>query len=120
MEATVIPVLRIFDLDKAREFYIDWLGFEIDWEHRFEDDLPIYMQISKGSLILHLTEHHGDCTPGSKAFIETMGLVEYHQELTAKKYNYNRPGLEDAPWNAICMEVTDPFGNKLLFNQPKA
>ena len=36
--ATAIPVLRIFDETKAREFYIDFLGFSLDWEHRFETD----------------------------------------------------------------------------------
>jgi catechol 2,3-dioxygenase-like lactoylglutathione lyase family enzyme len=25
----VIPVLRMFDYQKAKEFYVDWLGFEI-------------------------------------------------------------------------------------------
>ena len=29
---TVIPVLRIYDIDKTKDFYIDWLGFGIDWE----------------------------------------------------------------------------------------
>lgn len=27
-----IPILRIFDVDKAKEFYIQWLGFKIDFE----------------------------------------------------------------------------------------
>lgn len=31
-----IPILRIFDYQKAIEFYIDWLGFEIVWEHRLK------------------------------------------------------------------------------------
>jgi hypothetical protein len=26
-----IPILRSFDEGKAREFYIDWLGFKVDW-----------------------------------------------------------------------------------------
>jgi catechol 2,3-dioxygenase-like lactoylglutathione lyase family enzyme len=30
------PILRIFDEAKAREFYVDFLGFKVDWEHRFE------------------------------------------------------------------------------------
>lgn len=42
-----IPILRIFDAAKAKEFYIDFLGFKVDWQHRFEDGLPLYMQISK-------------------------------------------------------------------------
>ena len=30
----VIPVFRIFSVEKAREFYLDFLGFKIDWEAR--------------------------------------------------------------------------------------
>jgi catechol 2,3-dioxygenase-like lactoylglutathione lyase family enzyme len=32
----ITPILRIFDDAKAREFYVGYLGFEVDWEHRFE------------------------------------------------------------------------------------
>ena len=35
------PVLRIFDVAKARAFYLDYLGFSVDFEHRFEDALPL-------------------------------------------------------------------------------
>jgi hypothetical protein len=62
-----IPILRIFDEAKAREFYLGYLGFQVDWEHRFEPGMPLYMQT--------------------------------------------------APWNARLMEITDPFGNKLRFNE---
>ncbi len=115
-EIKVIPVLRIFDLDKAREFYIDWLGFKIDWQHRYGDDFPVYMQVSRGDIILHLTEHHGDACPGAKVFIRFPDLIAYHTDLLARKYKYNRPGLEDAPWNAKAMEVSDPFGNRIVFH----
>ncbi len=114
----VSPVLRIFDLAKAREFYLDWLGFQVDWEHRFEPDMPLYMQISMGDIVLHLSEHHGDCCPGAKVFIETHGLEAYHAELIAKNYRYSRPGLEISPWNARTVLVGDPFGNRLLFSEP--
>jgi catechol 2,3-dioxygenase-like lactoylglutathione lyase family enzyme len=58
--------LRIFDIAKADEFYLDFLGFKVDWDHRFEDKLPLYRQISRGNLILHLSEHHGDGNPGAR------------------------------------------------------
>ncbi|MEP1035523.1 glyoxalase superfamily protein [Ekhidna sp.] len=114
---TVIPVLRIFDVAKAKEFYLDWLGFKVNWKYQFEDSLPIYMQVSKGKMILHLTEHHGDCTPGSKVFIEIIGLKEFYKEINNKNYIHNNPGIEETPWNSICMELIDPFHNKLLFNE---
>ncbi len=112
-----IPLLRIFDIAKAEQFYMNWLGFNSDWQHRFEDGMPLYWQISKDNLVLHLTEHHGDCCPGAKVFVECDSLQVYHTELIAKNYPFNRPGLETAPWHALTMEVIDPFGNRLLFSE---
>ncbi|MBB4805779.1 catechol 2,3-dioxygenase-like lactoylglutathione lyase family enzyme [Chryseobacterium defluvii] len=56
----VIPILRIFDYRKTVEFYVDWLGFEIVWEHSFEENTPVYMEVKKNNITLHLSEHHGD------------------------------------------------------------
>jgi len=113
-----IPILRIFSVEKAKEFYVDFLGFTIDWEHRFGDNFPLYAQVSRAGLRLHLSEHHGDASPGSTVFIWMRGIAEYHRELLGKNYRYYRPGLEDAPWDARVMEVGDPFGNKLRFSEP--
>ena len=115
-----IPILRIFDVDKAREFYVGFLGFRVDWEHRFDPEAPVYMQVSRGTCVLHLTEHHGDCCPGGTVFLRVTGLDEYHREITAKGYRYLRPGIEIAPWNAKLMQVTDPFGNRLRFSEDLA
>jgi uncharacterized glyoxalase superfamily protein PhnB len=109
------PILRIFDEANAKEFYIDFLGFRVDWEHRFEESLPIYMQISKDGCIIHLSEHHGDCHPGAAMRIEPNELEAFQQELLAKGYKYARPGIEEMPWGSRDMSVTDPFGNRLTF-----
>ena len=110
-----IPILRMFDQAKAKEFYIDFLGFRVDWEHRFEEGLPIYMQISKDGCIIHLSEHHGDCSPGAAMRIETNELEAFQQELLAKGYKYARPGIVEMPWGSRDMSITDPFGNRLTF-----
>ncbi len=112
-----IPIIRIFDIDKAKEFYVDWLGFSIDWEHRFEENFPLYMQVSKGALVLHLTEHHGDATPGANVFIRMKGIDALLASLKEKEYRYYKPSIEEAPWNARVMIVGDPFGNRLSFNE---
>lgn len=112
-----IPLLRIFSVEKAKEFYAGFLGFHIDWEHRFDDAAPVYLQASRAGCVLHLTEHHGDCCPGSTVFVWMTGLDEFHQEITAKGYAYLRPGVERAFYDAKCMEVTDPFGNRIRFNE---
>lgn len=114
-----IPVLRIFDYRKAVEFYVAWLEFNIDWEHRFEAALPIYMQVSSNGLVLHLSEHHGDATPGSRVYIICNGLKEYQERLAQKQYSYYRPALKETFYGTWEMEVTDPFGNRLSFNENK-
>ena len=114
----VTPIFRIFDYAKAIEFYVDWLGFKIDWEHRFEDHSPIYMQVSKDGMTLHLSEHHGDATPGARTYVICTDLKTYHEELSRKNYKYNRPGYEKTFYGTYAVQVTDPFGNHITFNEP--
>ncbi len=111
-----IPILRTFDEAKAREFYVDFLGFSVDWNHRFEPGLPLYCQVSRGECILHLSEHHGDGTPGSALRIETADLDAFHAELSARPYRHARPAIEQQPWGRD-MSITDPFGNRIIFSQ---
>jgi len=113
-----IPILRIFSVEKAKAFYVDFLGFRIDWEHRFGENFPLYAQISRDGVRLHLSEHHGDASPGATVFIWMRGIAAYHAELTAKNNPYCRPGIEDAPWDARVMQVADPFSNRLRFSEP--
>jgi len=114
----VVPTFRIFSIDKAREFYLDFLGFKVDWEHRFEPDFPVYMQVSRDGLAFHLSEHHGDGTPGSRAYIYMTGVEELHRELIGKKYKYNRPGLQKQDWGMLELQVCDPFENRITFGEP--
>ena len=113
-----IPILRSFDETKAREFYVEFLEFNVDWEHRFGADFPLYMQISKGDCILHISEHHGDCSPGSALRIEVDDLDGYHQLLRAKRYKNARPSICEQPWGRD-MSIADPFGNRLVFSHLK-
>ena len=117
---TTIPIMRIFDVVKAKDFYVGFLGFTIDWEHRFDDVAPVYLQISKGALVLHLSEHHGDCCPGSTVFVWMKGIEEFHAAITSRGYGYMRPGIERTFYNSVCVEVTDPFGNRIRFNEERA
>jgi hypothetical protein len=115
---TAIPILRIFDVAKAKEFYLDFLGFIWDWEHRFGPDFPLYAQISRSGLQFHLSEHHGDASPGTTTFVRMQGAAALQKELAAKNYRYMKPGLEDMPWGLI-VEVHDPFGNRIRFCEGK-
>lgn len=109
------PVLRIFDEAAARAFYIDYLGFKVDWEHRFEPDLPLYMQVSRGTCRLHLTGHHGDCCPGGAVRIGCPDVDGLLSELRGRAYKALRPSAEIVPWGGTEIALTDPFGNRLAF-----
>ncbi len=115
-----IPIFRIYSLEKAREFYVDFLGFKVDWEHRFEADAPVFMQVSRDGLAFFLSEHHGDGTPGSVAFVSVSGIRELHRELNDKKYRHNRPGLQEQEWGMTELTVIDPFNNRITFGEPTA
>lgn len=111
----VTPMLRIFNEEKAKEFYVGFLSFKIDWEHRFGDNTPLYMQVSRGGLVLHLSEHHGDGTPGSKFIVAINSVDELHAELDEKKYKYNRPGIRHEFGKSVT--VIDPFHNQITFRE---
>jgi hypothetical protein len=108
------PILRIFDEAKAMEYYLGFLGFSLDWEHRFGDNFPLYAQVSRAGLTLHLSGHHGDATPGATVFVTMHGVRAYQAELAGRHYRFNKPGVEDLPWGLV-MEVTDPFNNRIRF-----
>ena len=111
----IIPVLRIFDIAKADEFYVRFLGFSVDWDHRFDSAAPLYRQVSRDKLILHLSEHHGDGNPGARIRVMMEGIRAFHAEISAKEYRYMRPGLETTPWGTLETGVIDPFGNLIRF-----
>ena len=109
------PILRIFDEAKAREFYVGYLGFRIDWEHRFAPGMPLYLQVSRDSCVLHLSEHHGDACPGATLRIATEDIDDLQRELQQKRYGYAHATIEAMPWGSRDMSLRDPFGNRLTF-----
>ena len=113
----VIPIMRIFDVDRAKQFYVDYLGFTVEFEHRFEEGMPLYMGISRDGLVLHLSEHHGDGSPGVTVYVEADGVRALHDELKAKDYAYLRPGIEEDEFG-VGLTLLDPFGNRLRVVEP--
>ena len=114
---SAIPILRMFDVAKAREFYLGYLGFKVDFEHRFNDNAPLFMGISRGDVALFLSEHHGDGTPGTHVLIETEGLDALLAELKAKNYRYMNPGIQVQDWGRRDLVVVDPCDNKINFSE---
>jgi len=108
----------MFDEETTKEFYVDFLGFKVDWEHRFGETFPLYMQVSRDGCVLHLTGHHGDCCPGGAVRIDTQDVRDYCEILRRKDYRHAKPGCEKTGWGTMEMSVKDPSGNRLTFAEP--
>ena len=113
-----IPTFRILDYTRAMDFYVKELGFEIDWEHRFGPDEPVYMQISRSGLTLHLSENKR-FEPGVIVFVDCKGLNEFYSDLCKRKSKIEWSKPEKTNWQTIQMEIEDPFGNLLRFNETR-
>ena len=50
--------------------------------------------------------------------IQVDDIEAFHGELSAKDYNYARPGIEDTSYGTREVRISDPFGNKLIFFEP--
>ncbi|MCE7864275.1 MAG: VOC family protein [Bacteroidetes bacterium CHB5] len=116
MEFKAVPTFGISGYQAAINFYVSFLGFQIDWEHRFGPTEPVYMQISRNGLVLHLSENKR-FSQTAIVFIETRNLPEFHKELVAKSMARKLPDIEQTKWQTLQLEITDPFGNVLRFNE---
>ena len=111
--AESIPVLRSLDEAKCRAFYCGFLGFAVDFEHRFQAHLPLYLGLIRGPVKLHLSEHRGDAVTGTALFVWMVGVDDYHREL-AGRGGFKVPEIADQPWGRE-IGLVDPFGNRLRF-----
>jgi hypothetical protein len=114
---SAIPVLRMLDEAEAKAFYLDYLGFQVDWEGRQSLTSPLYMQIRLGDALLHLDGHAGEDAPISQVIIQVVGLQQYCDYLIAMKAEYPKPWPVDPRYQGrnTDMNIDDPFGNYLIF-----
>ena len=110
----VVPQLRSTDWERTRAFYVDGLGFTVDWEHRFEPGFPVFAQVTRDGLTLFLTEHAGDCRVGGAAYIVVDDVDGLCDEIRGRGVKPSEPP-DDTPWGPREMVVTDPDGNRLRF-----
>jgi ribosomal-protein-alanine N-acetyltransferase len=111
-----IPILRMFDVELTKRFYVDWLGFVLNWQDG-EGDGPVFMDLSLGDVQLNLSSHHGDGTPGAVVLIVVDDVASLQARLLAKDYPFMRPGLEPRGAGRE-LTVIDPASNQIRFFQP--
>ena len=110
----VIPALRITDYARSKAFYVDGLGFEVEWEHRFEPHFPVFMSIQRDGMEIYLTEHTGDCQVGGLIHFEVADVDAWYAEFRRRDAAVREPPNEGLP-HLRMMTVVDPDGNQLRF-----
>lgn len=110
-----IPVLPADDLQVAREFYVDRLGFGIRFEAT-EDGTQGLLGLERGPIWLTL-----DCPMSGHGREACVSLqVEdadaYYDEWQARVAIRHPPKSE--PWGARTFDVIDPFGNTIFVMGP--
>lgn len=115
-----IPVLRMLDERRSRAFYLAYLGFEVEWEHRFRPESPkspLYLQVRLGDAVLHLDGHAGEETPTSQVRIPVRELEVYAAHLRQKPPADLKPEAVDprGEGHNTDLNLYDPSGNLLVF-----
>lgn len=108
----VIPTLRITDEARSRAFYVDGLGFRVDWAHRFEPHFPVLLQVTRDGMTFYLSQHIMDCAVGGLIHLFVDRVDDWHAELERKGVAVELPPT-DQPWGLREMHLVDPDGNRL-------
>jgi catechol 2,3-dioxygenase-like lactoylglutathione lyase family enzyme len=103
-----IPVLRTADVTRAVAWY-QRLGYDQEWEHRFEPAFPAVVSISrKGDARIFLSEHTGDALPDGLIYLRVSELasiaVAFDTEIVRQ------------PWGRE-VHIVDPDGNRLRIGE---
>ena len=100
----VVPVLRVSDAEASADWYRR-LGFDVEWRHRFEPGLPLFVAIRREGSRLFLSEHEGDAPPGSLVYLFVDDADAIAASLGVRAH--------DTPWGTRELELADPDGNRL-------
>lgn len=113
----VIPALRMTNYERSKAFYVEKLGFKVDWEHRFGPNMPVFASVSRDGMQIYLSEHTGDCQVGGLVHFLIVDVHGMNDELAGKGVVACDPLNNDLGfWN---MTVKDPDGNQLRFMELK-
>ena len=109
-----IPILRAADARRSARFYCDVLGFTKDWEHRVRDGFPLYVQVSRGPIRLHLSEHE-DGGQSTNLCIGVRDVDQVYAEFTGRGLATEGPP-QDQSYGVRSFGFKDPDGHHLVFS----
>jgi catechol 2,3-dioxygenase-like lactoylglutathione lyase family enzyme len=128
LEVVTIPVS---DVDRARDFYADKVGFAVDIDHRISDDLRLVQLTPPGSACsIHLGKGTLDMEPGSidGVFLVVRDVRVARDQLVERGVEVGelqvfddgsyRPAREGEGLDYVgCVFFSDPDGNRWCVQQ---
>jgi len=108
LELIAVPVA---DIDRAKAFYVDQLGFVADHDHRVDENLRFVQLTPPGSACSIVLDHGmSGMVPGS---VEGIQIVVADVEAAREHllaHNVEASEVTDHPWGRFVL-FTDPDGN---------
>ena len=114
LELVAIPVV---DVDRAKEFYVEQVGFNADHDHRVSDDIRFVQLTPPGSACsIALGQGVSDAAPGS-----VQGMQMVVSDIEAARAELAGRGVEvsdvqEFPWGSFVF-FADPDGNRWAVQQ---
>ena len=109
------PVVGARPMEKALDFYVDWLGFQLDSEWEEAPGEPRLAWISRDGLEIALNED-----PDIKTTV-WLNINVADAQAFADEWNERRPGsvevVSGEPYEFPAIYLMDPFGNHIHIQQ---
>jgi len=114
LELVAVPVT---DVDRAKAFYADQVGFNADHDHRVSDEIRFVQLTPPGSACsISLGTGITDAQPGSVKGLQMVvaDIHAAHAELTARGVEVSE--VQEFPWGLFVF-FDDPDGNSWAVQQ---
>ena len=112
-----VPILPVDDLDQAKRFYVDGLGFEVTFDVRNGDGSGL-LGVKRGTIAITL-----DCPMSGHGREACVGLevadADRYYEEWRRHVEVQRPP-QNEEWGKRTFGLMDPFGNSIFVMGPVA
>jgi predicted enzyme related to lactoylglutathione lyase len=107
LELVMVPVS---DVDRAKDFYVDQVGFNLDHDHRVSEELRFVQLTPPGSGCSIAMGPPSEMAPGSLQGLQIVvpDIEVAHAELSGRGVEVGE--IQDLPWGSFVF-FKDPDGN---------
>ncbi len=110
-----VPILPVDDLDVAKKFYVDQLGFDVRFDVRFDDGNGL-LGIQRGDIWITLDCPMSGHGRNACVSLQVEDADAYYERWRQRVQIKREPRNEN--WGARTFGLEDPFGNTIFVMGP--